>query len=815
VSTLFRGRAAKYLPPTSESHGGAPWISRRAGAAACLAVVLALIAAAIAAVGPARKDRATYAWPPAALPDVRPSAGWYAPLPLLNRVPASLEMRLPCGLSPALRPGGTAVVLATARRPQTPALRIATSGNELRISVSGRELAHLPWPQACPQVIRVMNGDLFVRGAPIRLGLTTLGGMPIVTGLFTTLDLGRGRPPEVLIRTRPFRTTFTALQAGAAGCAVVLLIAAFIVAGGIRRIGKARIPMGRVWAARDPTDVVVVATVLVWWVVAPVFTDDGWIWAENRTIGSFHGVGVLYDVWGLISPVGYWLEWLTHWVVGTTSDLIVMRIPSLIVVLAAWPLCRFALHLAVGAPPSRVARWTLAGAFLVGAFAWEMTVRPEPFISLLVLGVLCAVLSFVRSPKTIALVVAALLIVFAFTAHPAGIVAAASVLAAAPALVRWLRTAPAAVVALVTVALGAAALGLVIFVLDADLHTRLASAGVFQGADRHREPPWHEYLRYSLFDQYGGGDVGRRLSLALLLLGALAWPLRPRHVGERLLVEPVRAVAIGLVLLAFVSSKWPWHFGTLAPIGAVAIASEVARLEVAPVARARIALATAAIVGAVVWALRAPDGWSPLDLQRLEWGDAFNARVLAVIFVLGAASAVIAIRRSPTHLPAWRSLPGGILTGACLVVVTLTVALLSIDAAKSSWSPARQNLEALTGRTRCGLADHLTGDRQIANRLASSARTLLAPAIAPYLPCATPALVDGALLEIPSFFAYQDDPWPVTGSAAPFAAIADLYKLEPVARGPHGVQIDAIDRRIPGFRRLDVTGSDPRLPAPP
>jgi hypothetical protein len=435
-----------------------------------------------------------------------------------------------------------------------------------------------------------------------------------------------------------------------------------------------------------------------------------------------------------------------------------------------------------------------------------MTVRPEPIISLLVLWSLAAVLAFVRAPRPAPLVLAAPPIVLAVTTHPAGIVAAAPLLAAAPAIIGWLRTAGRnAVAALGVVAVSAAAIGLLAFVRGADLGTRLDAGRVFQEADRHKVPPWREYVRYELFDQYGGGSAARRLSLALLILVGLAWLLRPRRRTDGILAEPARAVAIALGLLAFVSSKWPWHFGTLAAIGAVAAGTEAARLRLAPGQLLRVAGSSAAVAGAAIYAWLAPDGWSPLDLQELEWSVVFNGWTLGAYAVLGAVAVSLALRlpRSPAGATL-SALPGWTLAATSVVVVALTASLLIVDAAESPWSPARQNLEALGGRSSCGLGNQLHGDPRIVEQLRAQP-TLLAPAVAPYLPCAASPQIDRGVVEVPALFAWQGGPWPITEPDGPYAAIPDLYRLDALARWPHGVRVKAVVRRIPGYRRIDAT----------
>src|SRR5215470_8281469 len=77
---------------------------------------LALFAAALAALLPAKSLTATYSWPPRPLPSAHPGEAWYTPLLLARHEAGSIDARIPCALPPQLpdapRP---AVVLATAR----------------------------------------------------------------------------------------------------------------------------------------------------------------------------------------------------------------------------------------------------------------------------------------------------------------------------------------------------------------------------------------------------------------------------------------------------------------------------------------------------------------------------------------------------------------------------------------------------------------------------------------------------------------------------------------------------------------------------
>src|SRR5919197_1588146 len=181
---------------------------------ASCAAATALFAAVVAAVGPAKGERSTYAWPPPELPASSPQRGWYAPLPLLNRVPASIDVRVPCDLAPALHGARSPTVIATARHPRSVgALRISRQAGALRISVGTADVATVPWPTACPLDVVVADGQVRIPNRTISLETDTLDHMPIVTGLFTDLDGRAGAPAKVVVRTRMYATSWTARQA--------------------------------------------------------------------------------------------------------------------------------------------------------------------------------------------------------------------------------------------------------------------------------------------------------------------------------------------------------------------------------------------------------------------------------------------------------------------------------------------------------------------------------------------------------------------------------------------------------------------------
>jgi hypothetical protein len=780
---------------------------------------LSLAAAVIAALGPAEKERATYLWPPARLPVEQPRAGWYAPLPLLNRVPARVLVRVPCDLSPPLaRTSASATVIATARRPRdVGGLRLELRDASLLVGVGGR-VTTLPWPDSCPLQVTVERGRLVAGKRVLRLATSTPGHMPIVTGIFSQLDLRSRRRPEFDLTTRAYATSPTARQFAAILIASLSAFAAILLAVGVSAKGWSSRLVRRMSAglrALEVVDAIVVGTLLLLWVLGPIYHDDGWIRARQGAYGALGAFTNYYDNWGVDLPLLYWVEWLQHWVVASTTQIVLMRLPSLAVLIALWFVIKWcAIRSADGLRNSRLAGWLLAGAFVVGAAGWGMTLRPEPLVALLVAVSLSAMLAFVRAPGIGPLVVAGLAVVLAVNAHPAGGTAAAPIIAAAPTVYVWLRRTSQVWIAVAALAVAGLALGLLLLTIDADLGTRLADARLVRAGALHAEPWWREYERYWSVIRDGGNQV-RRLSLLLLVAAVGLFLTRARTHRSRFSSLPGHALCVALVLLVLTPSKWMWHFGTLISLVSVALVVEILRMASSEESNVRRAHRPAVLLllfgGAGLWAWGAPSGWAALDLGTAEWNDGFNLLPWVVgVPVALAAIAFIRRRRASTWATMRREL--ALITGASiaafsLVVVWITLAVFGGDAAFARWSPARQNVSALVGRSGCGVADTLTvpaSEGHSLTRLVSRpATTLVDPFIAPYFPCIDQPTIRDGVVTIPAHLVAQGTPWPVLARDGPFAALHDLYPIRQVLI-KRGVRVWEIDRRITGYVRADA-----------
>ena len=771
-------------------------------------VVVAVAAAVVVAVGPAKERRSTYVWPPGHLATT-PSRGWYGPLPLLNRVPEAITVHVPCGVSPALRTTGQATVVSTARHPRvTPALRVEFVGRSLLVG-AGRRIVRLPWPESCPVTIDVRHGRIAVGRRSLSLVMATPGHMPIVTGFFSDLNLARGDAPRISLTTRVYATSATTRQTVASvigALAVLLALISFGSGGGSGRSTRLRRKL-RAIRSPDRLDGIVLATLTALWALGPLFPDDGWVRARQGGYAELGGFTNYFDNWGVTLPLIYWVEWLQHWAVASTSQLVFMRLPSAAALAVGWFVARWCLARAVPDPKSRLPVWILAGVFLIGAAAWGMTLRPEPFVALLAGISLSAMFSFAAEPRVGPLAIAAAAVVVAINAHPAGGTVAAPIIACVPAIVGWLRRDRVVRASCVLVIGAVSALAILLFVLGSDFSNRLSDAHLVRSGTLHAEPWWREYIRYESVILDGGNQV-RRTSLVLFGVAILLFATRRRGLTSGFSPLAGRTLCVAALLLLATPSKWLWHFGALTIFLAVAAAVEGARLASAEEPNRRFGrpiLVFGLVAGLGLWAWGARSGWAALDLMVAKWNYGFSL-LSWMITVPGALSVYALVRRrrglstKPTGaLTAWG------LAVFSLLVVWITLAVFAGDALFSQWSPARQYASALLGRSGCGVADRIRvgpARTRLTQLIERPHVTLMDPFISPYFPCAEQPRIDHGLVVTPEHLVAQGTPWPVQVRDGAFEAFFDLYPIEQIAATKRGVRVWRIDPHVDGYERV-------------
>jgi hypothetical protein len=666
----------------------------------------AVLAALLAARGPAIAERAEYTWPPTLLPARSPDAGWYTPLLLAQHHAERIAAEVPCGREPTVPAAGPFVlVVSTTRDPDrhNGLSVVRNQGGRTTLRVGREALATLDAADLGPECrldVRFDERDWTVssRGAVLARG--TVDAAPAVSGLFTDLDL-RAKPRlHVAITPHVQDTRPSATQSRLRTLTVALLAAAVLVLlpHRMRRPARPRRPALRV----APQDVTVLVVVGAWWLVAPLHFDDGWVRARQVNALVSGGFSSYYEHFGANLPLATWIEWLQHHVVAHSSSLAIDRLPTFVVVIATWLVCRTCLLRLLGRRPSRRDSqwWAAALTYCVGVLAFGMTLRPEPAIALLTVGVLAACISYVETPSLGAPVVAVLLCGLAVTIHPGGVIASAPVLVCLPRLWRDVRArralAPMGVGAVLAIGL---AWALLLAHLDSDTVQRDSNVALIRSSGFHAQGIFDETQRYAyLADR--GSSVPRRESVVLLglvLIAFMAGRFWRRPLPQLL---PSASVGLGLVLLSLTPSKWIWHFGGFIGLAAVAVGIETDRLAgLRGRAGRRLPAVAAAVLGLSVWAALDPHEWGPLDVGR--W-TLYSRPVPYVAAMLGGAAVVLVLAATRRMTRPDLALLPAVAAG----LVAMTIVAHGLDGAASAFTTTpRQAISSLAGSRGCGIAD--------------------------------------------------------------------------------------------------------------
>ena len=685
--------------------------------------VIALLAAVVGAVGPGKVQQSVYAWPPPVLPAASPEVAWYTPLVLALQQAQAVEATIPCDLPESLAEQSRVTVLATARNPESSrGLHIFKEERELVFNLGNDEFARARLPRTTRSSCQF---DLSISGVDWRLdpprGRSERGVLqdrPFVSSIFSGVDLNEGAQPTIRITTQRYGVQPSLGQQAAWVVAGLAALAALLLVSGLGRSTFSRL-------RRRPgrpalVDAVVVGVLVAWTFFGPSLFDDGWVKARQENFADAGRFSNYYDTFGTAVPLVYWLEWLQHWVVGPASSTLVMRLPTLLVLVITWACCRLALRW-IAPPaglPATAARWGLATAFLAGAIAWLMTLRPEFAIALLAAGSLLAALRFLARPSFGPIALGGVLVALAVTAHPAGLTVAAPLLAIAPAAIRWLRATGSSVwPALAAIGSAAAALVLLLVFVGTDLAQWQSDYSLFRKTQTHAFTWRDELQRY--LDVVRAGSVIRKGSVVVFLLALAAYGLRRDRRPSPLLDLPAQSLFLGLVLLIPTPSKWLWHFGVLVAYGAVALAAETARAvtEQSGSAARRLAPVVALVIATIsfVWAWSPRPPWGTLDLRTAGWTwpiestIAFDRAALLFAGLVVAGLAAWWVRRRRDDVGFRRVLIAITVPLFVVPMIVFTFATFVRDAAiTDGWTFSRQNLGDAVSAGGCGVADDLS-----------------------------------------------------------------------------------------------------------
>lgn len=612
-----------------------------------LAVITGLVGfllCALAPLLPVRQSTAAIQWPQAANAD-----GFVGDItaPLVSGAPRSLDVTIPCRTVASL-PADGGLVFSTIPPGGIDAGRngLFVNANADVVYVAFRDTVAAVAPRdavgsgACSELRIWANvgavGADFV-GIPGAAGTLGLDKRPQVAGIFTDLRVGpdAGLNARVDIDTR-FITSPTALKTAVMVLGVTAVLASIVALALLDRTAGRRPPPGRprraalsVWLA----DAGVVGGLLVWHIVGPPTSDDGYNLTMARVSGDAGYITNYYRYFGASeAPFDWYQSVLAHLASISTAG-VWMRLPATAAAIGTWLLLS---HVVLPRLGNRLARnraavWTAGAVFLAAWLPFNNGLRPEPLIAF---GVVLSWVLVERSvgrrrlwPTAAAIVVA----VFCLTLAPQGLIALAPLLVGARKISRVIseRRPAVGLAAQLAPLVAAASLIFVIVFRDQTLATVAESARIKYVVGP--TIPWYqEFLRYYFLtvEDSVDGSLTRRFAVLILLLclfGLLMVLLRRGTVPGAVngpVWRLVGSTGIGLLLLTFTPTKWAIQFGAFAGLaGALGGVTAFALARVGLHSRRNLALYVTALLFVLAWATSGLNGFFYTGNYGVPWFD--------------------------------------------------------------------------------------------------------------------------------------------------------------------------------------------------
>ncbi|MGW7536998.1 arabinosyltransferase domain-containing protein [Amycolatopsis sp. NPDC054798] len=692
---------------TARKQAGHRWLIIGLGLLSALTAVLFIVA-------PVNTETTTYRW----------NGAQDTALPLYPYHPASLEATVRCADPDGLLLATTPPRGKQGAEPVAGGLEIRAVDGTVKAELGGKELFRRPAGGDCRLTVRADG-----QGATVGTARTT--DRPIVTGLYTE------HPGTVSAQIEPdtrWVSTPGALKIvlGVVSLLALLGMIVLLVRSDRKVARRVRLLPRRAWVPR-PADLAVTGVLAVWSVVGALTVDDGYIstMLRARETSGFTGN---YFRWfnAPEAPWGWFYE--LYALLGRVSPAMVwMRLPSVLLGLASWLLIDRLVLPRLAGRPTRWTRWATAALFLAWYLAFDVGLRPEPWIVCGSLAVFAlverAVATGAVTPVAIGLVVAGA----TATTNPLGIAAFLPFVAAVRPLVRLVRRrTDLRLLGAIAVVVGSVGSALLTAFYDQPLTAVLESTAVRQqiGPDL----PWYtEISRYTtlLDPSVVEGALNRRVPVLLMLLamvltaGLLIWRRAPG-----LAVGPARRMVVVsvlcLVVLAFTPTKWTHHFGALAGFGALVIAMLVHTVARGALASVWARAGTLGLVAATTWlAWSAPNWWWMQSEYDVRWGrDIPTVKgVRLADLALGAGLAVAfagvlagawrtAKRRTPAgRAPRWLPRSSWVIVAVAAATAAVEVAgqAQAVQLRWNTYSVGRSNLASLGLAASAGSAGNACG----------------------------------------------------------------------------------------------------------
>ena len=713
---------------------------------AVVAGVAGVVLCALVPLLPVKQTTATILWPQAPGAD-----GFVSDItaPLVSGAPQSLDVSIPCQAIATL-PADGGLVLST-----VPPGGIDASRNGLfvratddvvfvafrdtvaavadRAAVAGEACSTLRiW--ANPAEV----GADFV-GIPGAVGTLPAEKKPQVAGIFTDLEVPAqsNLSARIDIDTR-FITSPTALKLAVMVLGVACVIASIVALVVLdRRAGRrAAGAWRRFWRVgfwHWLADAGVVGTLLLWHLIGPTSSDDGYNLTIARVADDAGYTANYYRFFGATeAPFDWYLSVLSHLAAISTAG-VWMRVPATLagigtwLIISRWVLPRLGRRLSL----NRVTVWTAGAVFLAAWLPFNNGLRPEPLIAFGVVAGWVLVENAVATRRLWPAALAVVVAVFSVTLAPQGLIAVAPLLVGARAIVRTVRVRRPldGVLAPLAAMLASAALIFVLVFRDQTLATVAESARI-----KYVVGPtiaWYqEFLRYYFLTVEDSIDssLTRRFAVLVLLLCLfvmLAVLLRRGGVpgmASGPVWRLIGTTAVGLLLLTFTPTKWAVQFGAFAGLaGALGAVTAFAFARVGLHSRRNLALYVTALLFVLALATSGLNSWFYVGNYGVPWFDKqpviagipvtfiFLALTIATGLLAGwlhfrmdyaGHTEVAATRRN-------RVLASTPLLAVAVIMVVLEVGSMLKGAVQRYpvYTTGKANLEALISGSSCGMAD--------------------------------------------------------------------------------------------------------------
>ncbi|MCF8607545.1 arabinosyltransferase domain-containing protein [Gordonia sp. HY442] len=695
--------------------------------------------------------------------------------PLISYAPIDLTATVPCTAVDRL-PADASVLLATtspsAEKAQQRGLFIRVTGERSTpeasrtVEVINRNMPLVSAPLADVRSGKCHDIEVHATSDAVTAEFTGLTGddgkalegeavgdqRPQMTGLFTQLD-GRaadipGLTAHVVIDSR-YTTTPTALKWVAIIVGVLAVVLSLIALSRLdatdgrrhRRFFPAR------WWRLKPRDYAVVGLLLVWHIIGPNTSDDGYLLTMSRVAQDSDYTANYFRWFGAPEAPFGWYYQVFGWLSNVSVASVWMRIPALLCGIIVWLIVSHEIlpRLGRAALTRPAVGWTAAAVFLVAWFPFNNGLRPEPIICLGALITWCSVERAIATGRLLPAAVACTAGAFSIAAGPTGVLAIAALVAGARpmflAVVRRARevrrqTGSGPVAAYLSLFAPIVSAGvLVVFAVFSGLTLAAFTASSTMKTELGPSLAWYNEIdRYSsLFAFSADGSIARRFAvvamfLAMAVVGAVL--IRKSRIPGTALGPSRRIVGItfgSLLFLMFTPTKWTHHFGVFAGLAAaLAALAAIAASTSATHSRRNRTIFAALVVFVTALAFTAPNSFFYASAWGMPWATSqvMVAGVPLGQILLYAALALLALALwfhfrepftgvdpEPEHQPRQiRRLTRALTASPLGLAATVIVAFLLVTAAMTgirqsdSYSVPRSNIEAFAGQ-QCGMAD--------------------------------------------------------------------------------------------------------------